>query len=390
MNDGFTLLSVDDYARRALRTDQKSEGGSLTFPLLGLFGETGSLLSEVKKKQRDRASYLGYAGAVAEELGDVLWYLTAVADRSELALRDIVIEAASGAERALDENGPITFSALQPEIIYRQNEPSIAFEKTLLRLAGEVGMLVMDHEAERSPNNEPSLKNRLAAIMRTLLQAANEAGITLEAAAIKNLSKIADRWPDPKEYPPLLDRAAEADEQLPRSIVIEIFEREVRGQKYVFQRSRGIFLGDRLTDNAATADDYRFHDVLHFGYWAVLGWSPVTRALLRLKRKSDAVVDEVEDGARATLIEEGITTWIFGRAKELNFFDGKKQGDLPFDLLKTVKYFVTGYEVDQQPMWLWEEAILAGYEAFRFLSKHRRGSIEIDMLNHRLNISPLP
>ena len=32
----------------------------MAFPLLGLFGETGSLLSELKKKQRDSASYSGY------------------------------------------------------------------------------------------------------------------------------------------------------------------------------------------------------------------------------------------------------------------------------------------------------------------------------------------
>ena len=76
MTDEFSPLTVEDYAAQALTTDQRSDSGSLTFPLLGLFGETGSLLSEVKKKQRDQASYIGYAGAVVEELGDVLWYLT--------------------------------------------------------------------------------------------------------------------------------------------------------------------------------------------------------------------------------------------------------------------------------------------------------------------------
>ena len=53
MSDGFNLLTVEGYAAQALSTDQRSDEGSLVFPLLGLFGETGSLLSEVKKKQRD-------------------------------------------------------------------------------------------------------------------------------------------------------------------------------------------------------------------------------------------------------------------------------------------------------------------------------------------------
>ncbi|MFC6737795.1 hypothetical protein [Methylobacterium tardum] len=42
--------------------------------MLGLFGETGSLLSETKKKQRDARSYLGYEASVVEEMGDALWY----------------------------------------------------------------------------------------------------------------------------------------------------------------------------------------------------------------------------------------------------------------------------------------------------------------------------
>jgi hypothetical protein len=64
MTHDFSPLTIQEYASKALTTDQRSDGGSLTFPLLGLFGETGSLLSEVKKKQRDRTSYVGYAGAV--------------------------------------------------------------------------------------------------------------------------------------------------------------------------------------------------------------------------------------------------------------------------------------------------------------------------------------
>lgn len=43
----------------------------------------------MKKKQRDRTSYASYATAVAEELGDVLWYLAAVGARSSLSLSDV-------------------------------------------------------------------------------------------------------------------------------------------------------------------------------------------------------------------------------------------------------------------------------------------------------------
>jgi hypothetical protein len=389
MTDEFSPLTVADYAAQALRTDQRSDSGSLTFPLLGLFGETGGLLSEVKKKQRDRASYVGYAGAVVEELGDVLWYLNAVAARGGLTLGDIASNL-SGLDWQPAGDAALTFASLQPEIMPRPAEPSPAFEKTLLQLAGEVGVLVADEEAGRLTNNQPALAVRLVAIMRTLVQAANEAGVTLEAAAVKNLAKIFDRWPRERTYPEPLDAGADPEETLPRYLYIDVFERKVRGQTYVFQRCKGINIGDRLTDNAMAPDDYRFHDVFHYAYAAVLTWSPVVRSLFRLKRKSDSMKDEAQDGARATIIEEGIATWIFGRAIELQFFADMKPGDLPFDLLKHVREFVSGYEAEQCPLWLWEEAILEGYAAFRFLRDHRRGRVHIDMANRRLDIEPLP
>ncbi len=383
----FRPLSVEEYAAQAGRTDQRSDGGSLAFPLLGLFGETGSLLSEVKKKQRDRASYRGYAGAVVEELGDVLWYLAAVASRVGVRLDSVFAKAAP---KALGDKGrPLTFAALQPDIMPRAGEPTAAFERTLLKLAGEVGLLVTDHE-ENGIQQVLTLSTKLLVrIAGTLIQAAGEAGVTLEAAAVKNLAKIDDRWPREHIYPEPLDAKAESEERLPRQLTIEIFEREVRGRTYVFQRCNGINIGDRLTDNAMTADDYRFHDVFHYAYVAVLGWSPVIRALFRLKRKSAPKVDEAQDGARATLIEEGITTWIFGQALELDLFAEMKAGDLPFDLLKHVRGFVTGYEAERCPLWLWEEAILQGYAAFRFLREHRRGRLQLDLQAHQMTIEPL-
>jgi NTP pyrophosphatase (non-canonical NTP hydrolase) len=385
MAELFRPLTIADYAAQALMTDQRSDGGSLSFPLLGLFGETGSLLSEVKKKQRDRASYIGYAEAVVEELGDVLWYLTTVAARGGLSPDAIM--ATGGRNSALGQS-PLTFAVLQPAVMPRPAEPSAAFEHTLLQLAGEVGILVADQEAGRLADRA-ILADRLAAITRTLIQAANEAGVTIEAAAVKNLAKIFDRWPRERVYPIPLDSEAEPEERLPRDLYIDIFERQVRGQTYVFQRCNGINIGDRLTDNAMRSDDYRFHDVFHFAYVAVLTWSPVIRALFRLKRKSAPKIDEAQDGARAILIEEGITTWIFGHGVNLNLFADMKPGDLPFDLLKHVRQFVAGYEVDRCPLWLWEEAILQGYAAFRFLREHRRGRLHIDMNNRRLSIEAL-
>lgn len=80
------LIGMNEFQRHTLATDQNAllGMGGLRFPLLGLFGEVGSLLSALKKKQRDRASYLGYEDSVIEEFGDVLWYFSNIAARANL------------------------------------------------------------------------------------------------------------------------------------------------------------------------------------------------------------------------------------------------------------------------------------------------------------------
>ena len=389
MDDEFKLLTVADYAKRAAATDQRKGARALAFSMLGLFGEVGSLLSEAKKKQRDAASYLGYAVAVAEEFGDVLWYLSAIARRSRMSLADIAAAAASDGTWRPGKNDALTFHALQPKHMSIAKAPTVAFEDTLLALAGEVGTLVNDFKP--GAGGKPAERRAsLIAVMRRLIQAANEADVTLEGAAVKNLHKIYDRWPQTRTFPPSFDAEMDPEEQLPRRMTIDIYERTVGKQKFVYQRSNGAFVGDRLTDNAAEPDDYRFHDVFHYAYVAVLGWSPVIRSLLRLKRKSAPKTDEVEDGARATLIEEGVTTWLFGQAQQLDFFADVKRGGLPLDMLKHVRQFVEGYEVAACPLWLWENAILQGYAAFRYLQEHRRGRVTIDFPNRRLRIKELP
>ena len=377
-------LRLDDYQSKAIRTDRTLKSGNeLDLTVLGLVGETGSLLSEVKKKQRDSRSYLGYEDSVVEEMGDMLWYLSAVAYHQGLTLSDIA--SRNGASQP-----SLTFAELQPQLDLPFASPSVAFERTLLRLAGSVGQ-VADFSADGSGKNPETLKTLLSGIFHNMVRAANESGITLEQAAAKSLQKATDRWPTERIPPPLFDASFHDDEQLPRALEVEIFERTgTNGRTYVIQKCKGLFIGDRLTDNIMLPDDYRFHDAFHYAYAAVLGWSPVIRALFRLKRKSETRVDEGQDGARAILIEEGVATYVFGHAKNLNFFEGQGPGDLGFSFLKSVKQFARGYEVDACPLWLWEEAILAGNHAFRYLREHRRGRLSLDLNARTLKVEPLP
>jgi hypothetical protein len=107
-----------------------------------------------------------------------------------------------------------------------------------------------------------------------------------------------------------------------------------------------------------------------------------------VKRKSCPNLDENEDGARAILIEEGLTTWIFETAQAHHFFANTDQ--LGLDLLKAVKNFVVGYEPQHLPMWLWERAILKGYAVFRQLREAKRGLVIADMAQRDVRFASLP
>ena len=130
-----------------------------------------------------------------------------------------------------------------------------------------------------------------------------------------------------------------------------------------------------------------WNDVFHFAHAAILHWSPTFRALIKHKRKDDPKVDEAQDGGRAIVVEEGLTAWIFARAKELKFFEG--QTTVSFDLLKTVQQFVAGYEVDACPLSLWEIAILEGYDVFRQVKKNNGGIIVADRSARTVRYKPL-
>jgi hypothetical protein len=86
------------------------------------------------------------------------------------------------------------------------------------------------------------------------------------------------------------DEAYPPKEQLPRLLKIHVFDSKEDKRAYMKILPDGVQIGDPLTDNAYDDDGYRFHDVMHLANLAVLGWSPVMRGLLKLKRKSNPKV----------------------------------------------------------------------------------------------------
>lgn len=166
-------------------------------------------------------------------------------------------------------------------------------------------------------------------------------------------------------------------ERLPRKFAVSITNVVHNGSAKMKAFINGKQIGDELTDNAYSNDGYRFHDVFHFAYAAVLRWSPVTRRILKCKRKSRPIVDEVEDGGRAAVIEEGICAFVFDYARHHNFLDGVSH--LDYELLRTIKSLTSDLEVSQCTIRDWKKAILMGYEVWRQVEKNVGGRVTIDL-----------
>ena len=283
-------MQIADYQAEAQATDQKPGDDSvgLVVPLLGLAGESGSLLASYKKFLRDGPAHRLYKEEVAEELGDILWYVANLASKFDLRLEEI---------------------------------------------------------------------------------------------AAANLAKTQSRWPpavnQPALFPrPLLDESFPENEQFPRDFRAEI--RQVEGGRRIELTVDGRKIGNELTDNAHVDDGYRFHDVLHLANVAILGWSPTMRSLMRRKRRSVPAVDEVEDGGRAIVIDEGVIAYVFDYARRHNFLDGVEGVD--YNLLKTVRSLTSGLEVSQRSAHEWERAILDGYSAWRTVRQRGGGVIRVNLV----------
>jgi hypothetical protein len=274
-------LTLDAYQRLAAETDVEGDSNDPVVPLLGLAGEAGALISEFKKMRRpDGVAYSGFEDVVVTELGDILWYLAALARR---------------------------------------------------------------------------------------------VGVPLSSVAAQNLVKTRARWLANDAPRRTFDADFPDRERLPRRFDVTF---TTIGDKVVV-RIAGDDLGDPIDDNARVADGYRFHDVFHFGYAAVLGWSPILRALMKRKRKADTETDRVEDGARACALEEAIAAFVFEMARPYDYFDGAQHVDA--EILRGARAVAGGLEVASRSPGDWERAILMGFSAWRGLRNAGGGVVRVDL-----------
>ena len=251
----------------------------------------------------------------------------------------------------------------------------------LLGLAGEVGDLLSEHKKQLRDGDSYKLfpdrvKEELGDLLWYLSNVATKHGLSLEDIAIYNLSKTQRRWQSiasGEGTRRLFDDDFPEAERLPRQMDISIRGDSGRAVTTV----NGASLGSQLRDNRYEDDGYRYHDVFHLSYASVLGWSPTVRGLLRRKRKSDPRVDEVEDGGRAIVIEEGIAGMVFSYAERRNFLDGAEGVD--YELLRTIKDMTYHLEVSRCTEGDWERAIMTGFQIWRQVRANGGGHLRADL-----------
>lgn len=262
-------------------------------------------------------------------------------------------------------------------------DSTVALIVPMLGLAGETGQLLSEYKKHlRDGAAHRLFKERVSEELGDLLwyiaNVASKFGLDLDQIAEKNLEKVRARFAPLSPQAPQHDSEFPDLERLPRQMIVRLTEEPGSGTRpKVRMTINGEGIGSLLGDNAYDPDGYRFHDVFHLAYAAILGWSPNLRAFLKRKRKSRPLLDEVEDGGRARIIEEGVSALVFDYARAHSFLAGISEVD--YRLLRTIQSMTSHLEVGEASAADWERAILEGFAVWRQVLANNGGEISVDL-----------
>ena len=263
--------------------------------------------------------------------------------------------------------------------------PGIGEEDRMIPLAGlasETGELLGEYKKYlRDGESHALFKERLSEEVGDLLwylaNVATKFDLDLGRCAEQNLAKCEGRWGSLPTREPF-DASFPDDQRLPRELSVDfVTHHDADNGPIVRTMYMGRQLGNDLNDNAYSTDGYSYHDVLHLSFAAVLGWSPLVRKMLDVKRKSDATVDRVEDGGRAIATEEGLVAMIFAYARDYRFLEGKSS--VSTELLRMIRNMVQHLEVSVCTPGEWERAIVAGFKVWREVKMRQGGTVDVDL-----------
>ncbi len=87
------MLNFNEYQNLAKETAIYPESHKIIYPTLGLCGETGEFAEKIKKSIRDNINLNEdiHKALLMKELGDVLWYLSAICSDLNVSLEDVAV-----------------------------------------------------------------------------------------------------------------------------------------------------------------------------------------------------------------------------------------------------------------------------------------------------------
>lgn len=100
-------MTLNEYQKEAMKNKIYGYGDKIVYPALGLGNEAGEVQGKIKKVLRDNAGVFDKESRIkiADECGDVLWYLSALADDLGFTLEEIadanIVKLTSRRERGV-------------------------------------------------------------------------------------------------------------------------------------------------------------------------------------------------------------------------------------------------------------------------------------------------
>lgn len=87
------MLSFNEYQDLAKETAIYPQTHKIVYPTLGLCGEAGEFAEKIKKSIRDNIDITqdAHKALLMKELGDVLWYLSAICTDLDVSLEDVAV-----------------------------------------------------------------------------------------------------------------------------------------------------------------------------------------------------------------------------------------------------------------------------------------------------------
>ena len=92
---GAETVTLDAYQEISnLTAIYPNKGSNMSYPALGLCGEAGEIATKVKKIYRNHDGVLTqeYREILSAELGDVLWYVAAIASELGVSLGKVALD----------------------------------------------------------------------------------------------------------------------------------------------------------------------------------------------------------------------------------------------------------------------------------------------------------